>query len=226
MNKKHSAIGPLTLATAMLLSTSSFGSENISVFHNNNIAFSDIYGLTSAFNDADSSSYDMADSNSLSANNIGNTNANVDTKKQNNSSQLIESGTRPTDVGKGSMYVSNFFSTNISVIDTSSNDVVDTITVDARPQGIAFDSLNERIYAINGLNISLIDPTFNVVLDTITAGNNFPNEIAFDSLNQRMYVSNFGSANVSVIDTSANDVIKTIKIGLDPFQIAFALLPA
>ena len=137
MNRKYSAIGTLILATVMLLSTFSFGSENASVLDNNNIAFSDIYGLNSGWNDAYSSSYNTSDSNSLHANNIGNTNANVATQKQ-NSGQLIESGTQSTEGEKGFMYVTNFFSRNVSVIDTSSNDVIKNITVGDLPIEIAY----------------------------------------------------------------------------------------
>jgi YVTN family beta-propeller protein len=50
------------------------------------------------------------------------------------------------------MYVANSGSDFVSVIDPSSNTVIDTITVGSNPAGVAFDPANRLIYvAISGL---------------------------------------------------------------------------
>jgi YVTN family beta-propeller protein len=57
------------------------------------------------------------------------------------------------------MYVTNFEDDNVSVIDTNTNTVIDTITVGDGPFGIAFDPVNERMYTANldGDNVSVIN---------------------------------------------------------------------
>jgi YVTN family beta-propeller protein len=60
----------------------------------------------------------------------------------------------------------------MSVIDTSSNDVIKNITVGVRPFGIAFDAINNRMFVTNAddKNVSVIDISSNNVTDTITVG--------------------------------------------------------
>ena len=103
------------------------------------------------------------------------------------------------------MYVSDLF-TNVSVIDTTTNTVINTITVGNNPAGIAYDPINRDIYVTNfnafpNGTVSVIDTTTNTVIDTITVGDG-PYAIALDPINQRMYVANLESDDVSVIDTT------------------------
>ena len=44
------------------------------------------------------------------------------------------------------MYVTNQGDGNVLVIDTTTNTVIDTITVGGQPLGIAYDSINHRMY--------------------------------------------------------------------------------
>ena len=57
------------------------------------------------------------------------------------------------------VYVSNFGSNNVSVIDTVTNTVVETITVGSGPWGATFDEMNKKVYVSNrGTNtVSVID---------------------------------------------------------------------
>ena len=47
------------------------------------------------------------------------------------------------------MYVTNQNSDNVSVIDTTTNTVIDTISVGDTPFAIAYDSTNHRMYVTN-----------------------------------------------------------------------------
>ncbi|NOJ30185.1 MAG: hypothetical protein DA328_08480, partial [Nitrososphaeraceae archaeon] len=49
----------------------------------------------------------------------------------------------------GFMYVTNYNDGTVSVIDTATNTVVDTITVGSGQYWIAFDSQNNRMYVTN-----------------------------------------------------------------------------
>jgi YVTN family beta-propeller protein len=101
-------------------------------------------------------------------------------------------------------------------------DVIETVNVGQLPQGVAFDSANNRMYVVNYWvnTVSVIDTSDNTVTDTITVGTQ-PQDIAFDSANNRMYVTNGGAGTVSVIDTSDNTVTDTITVGASTRGIAF-----
>ena len=154
------------------------------------------------------------------------------------------------DLVNGSMYVTNFDDNTVSVINTTTYKVVDTnpntpsvidpIKVGNKPVGIAYDSVNKRMYVSNYYEntVSVINTTTNKVIDTnpntpqidpIRVGDG-PFDIAHDTVNKRMYVTNFGDDSVSVIDTTTNKVIDTnpntpqidpIKVGDGSRDIAY-----
>jgi YVTN family beta-propeller protein len=99
------------------------------------------------------------------------------------------------------MYVTNFADNTVSVIDTTSNTVIDTIPVGGAPGDIAYDRINQDMYVINedDNTVSVIDTTSNTVIDTIPVGD-LPAGIAYDPINNRMYVINENDSTVSVIN--------------------------
>ena len=102
------------------------------------------------------------------------------------------------------------------------NTVIATVPVGTNPEGIAFDSANNRMYVANQDDdtVSVINTTTNAVDATISVGTN-PDGIAFDSANNRMYVANAVANTVSVINTATNAVDATISVGTTPSGIAF-----
>src|SRR5207344_1102387 len=92
----------------------------------------------------------------------------------------------------GLMYVTNFSSGTVSVIDTNTNTVdrpigVGTEGVRERPSGIAYDPSHGNMYVanLNSNSVSVIN-TMGVVA-TIAVGNR-PFALAFERLHFRMYV--------------------------------------
>ncbi len=105
------------------------------------------------------------------------------------------------DPASKEMYVSNFASNTVSVINTSSNLIVgNPIPVGKNPEGIAYDPDNMGIYVtISSSNtVSVINTFNNAVVGTIPVGT-APIDIAYNSDNHYMYVSILGSNAVSVI---------------------------
>jgi RHS repeat-associated protein len=118
-------------------------------------------------------------------------------------------------------YVTNYFDNTISVIDTSANIVVDTITVGDSPIGIAISPDDAFIYAANqgSDSVSVVDILTNSVIDTISVGFG-PRHLAVSPDGARAYVVNEFDNSVSVIDTATNAVINTITVGDLPQEIA------
>ena len=130
------------------------------------------------------------------------------------------------------MYFVNHDSRTVSVIDTSTNAIIDvkndnagnTIPVETHPFQIAYDSANKRMYVTNynSHTVSVIDTSTNSVIGSPIPVENGPRVIAYDSVNEHMYVVNTRNSTVSVIDTSTNSVIGSpIPIGNLAYGIAY-----
>jgi YVTN family beta-propeller protein len=158
----------------------------------------------------------------------------IDTDPSTSEIDPITVGTRPVGIAYDSinenMYMTNFgdFPGSVSVIDTTTNTVIDTdpstseidpIAVGSLPTDIAYDPINQDIYVTNqgSGSVSVIDTTTNTEIETITVGDT-PIGIDYDPINHRMYVTNSMDGTVSVINLcprpelqqqSTNDIIMT-----------------
>jgi len=130
------------------------------------------------------------------------------------------------------MYVANI-ANNASVIDTNTNNVLETIGVGNNSISMAYDPVHQRMYIANigsygnDGSVSVIDTNTNNVISNINLQNppNNPDSISYDPVHQRMYVviggSIYGSSIVSVIDTNTNRIIGDIDVGYQPQSIAY-----
>jgi len=125
------------------------------------------------------------------------------------------------DVNPTYAYVANYSSGNVSVINTATNTLVDTISIGPDILGIAITPNGQYAYVISQINFnaSVINIATNTVVDTISVGAS-PFDIAITPNGLYAYVVNAGSNNVSVIDTSTNTVVDTISVGANPYAIA------
>ena len=123
------------------------------------------------------------------------------------------------------IYVSNvgsgFTPGTLSVIDGSTNNVIDTITIGFVPKLVSFDQTANRIYVANqGSNtVSVIDGSTNNLIATIPVGV-APAQAVINPNTGNIYVTNQGSGTVTVIDGSTNNLITTITVGVTPVGVA------
>jgi YVTN family beta-propeller protein len=110
------------------------------------------------------------------------------------------------------VYVANQISSDVSVIQTSTNSVIATIPVGLNPTCIAASTNSDYVYVANSNNnnVMVIRTSDNTIIDTITVGD-LPSGIAVLPNGQYFYVTNLGSDNISVIQTSDHTVIATIE---------------
>jgi YVTN family beta-propeller protein len=130
---------------------------------------------------------------------------------ENNPQQGLVTDTLPLPAGpvpfgiafnpnNGNMYMTNFNSDSVSVINPSTNTVISTIPAGPVPFGIAFNPNNGNMYVTNAGNntVSVINPSTNTFVATIPVGS-VPFGIAFNPNNGNMYVTNAGGKTISVI---------------------------
>lgn len=121
------------------------------------------------------------------------------------------------------VYVANRHSNDVSVIDTTTNTVVTSVSVGTEPYRTAVDSSGARLYVTNqgSANVSVIDTATNKVVANINV-EKYPSGIAVTPDDKWVYVANKKTprGTVSVISTSNDTVIKTIDVGNRPCGVA------
>ena len=115
----------------------------------------------------------------------------------------------------------------VSIIDTSTDKVIDTVSVGKKPLAITYNPNNNHVYVANTFSdtVSVIDTLRNNNIISNIAVGHFPGNsssgIAYNSNNDNIHVANIGSDSVSEIDGSTNAVTSTIKQLFNPAGIAY-----
>ena len=130
------------------------------------------------------------------------------------------------DPSNGYVYVTNWFSNNVYVINGTTNSVIKTVSVGSGPLGVAYDPSNGYVYVTNycSNNVFVINGSNNSVIEAVSVdffSNSYPVAVAYDPSNGYVYVTNQGSNSVSVINGTTNSIIKTISVRNNPEGVAY-----
>jgi YVTN family beta-propeller protein len=119
------------------------------------------------------------------------------------------------DSDNGNLYVANRGLDTVSVINGTSNSLIDEIPIDGvAPSGIVYNAANNYIYVTStGSNkVSVINGTTNAVVEDIPVGLG-PNGVAYDQRDGNIYVANSMNGTISIINGLTNTVTGTIILG-------------
>lgn len=118
------------------------------------------------------------------------------------------------------VYVTNFGSGSVSVIDTTTNTVTATVKVGSGPRGVEVTPNGLYVYVINygDGTVSVIDTASNTVVHTIT-GLASPAGVGFSVDGLHAYVGDQRANAVLVIDTTSNTVTTAIPVGITPYNV-------
>ena len=159
------------------------------------------------------------------------TNTVIDTDPEANGVQHIPVGDRPRGIAISpdgrEAYVANAGDNTVSVIDTATKEVVDTITVGREPQGIAFapDGATAYVTNIEDDTVSVIDTATRTQTTTIEVGRS-PQSIAVGVTphGPRAYVPNFDDDTVTVIDlTTHTSLPDPLVVGEGPLGVVVSI---
>lgn len=118
------------------------------------------------------------------------------------------------------IYVANYGSSTVSVIDTVRNAVTATISV-TLPTNVAITPNGATAFVLTGSNISVISTSTNTVVKTISSGPSFGTGLAVTPDGTQLYVSNFYGT-VSIINVANYQLEKTLTVGNNAFAVAIS----
>ena len=130
--------------------------------------------------------------------------------------------TTPSGVGvnpiTNTIYVANQNTNQITVIDSATNNIVTTISVDPAPYGVDVNPITNRVYVshVGSGNVIVINGATNMVEDIVNVGPSSLRDLAVNPVTNKIYVNHISSpSEVSVIDgtlgsPTENTVVATI----------------
>jgi YVTN family beta-propeller protein len=127
-------------------------------------------------------------------------------------------GVSAVDVKNSKVYVTNFKSTTVTVIDGNTNKNVSKIEVGSSPYGIGINSETKMLYVAreHADILTVVNVTSGTIVKEIPLVE--PYDIAVNSKTNKVYVTSDKAHLVSVIDGSTNEIVKTFDVN-DPCGI-------
>ncbi len=134
---------------------------------------------------------------------------------------LLLTGALAVNASAHKLYVSNEKDNTLSVIDTESYEVVQTIKVGKRPRGIVFSRDYKRLYicASDSDAVQVLDVATGKILHNLPSGED-PEQFALHPNDRHLYIANEDDAVVTVVDTQTRTVIKQFDVGVEPEGMA------
>jgi YVTN family beta-propeller protein len=125
------------------------------------------------------------------------------------------------------VYISNYGSDNVTIVDGVTNSVVATVAVGDGPTAIFHNPAGNKIYCSNvgapgpgtpvACTISVIDGTSNAVIKTMVTGDE-PTAFCYSTNNRKVYWLNEWSHTLSVVDADTDNLLQTFPLGNPPVQ--------
>jgi gliding motility-associated-like protein len=141
----------------------------------------------------------------------------------NTSTSPITATLTVTPVSSPLAYVTNAALNNVSVINVTTNAIVNTINTALAPQAVAISADGSRAYIVDETSsaVSVFNALTSLVIATIPVDYDGPTGIAVSPDGSRIYVTNFtgGNGNVTVINTSTYYIIDQIILTNTPWGI-------
>jgi YVTN family beta-propeller protein len=121
------------------------------------------------------------------------------------------------------LYVANFLSDNLTVIDPATLAPVGNVTLPSAlgPMNLALDPLDGDLYVVSSYSndIAVVDPSTNSMVEKLPVGY-APDAVGYDPTNGALYVANGGSNNLTVFNATTNSLQGSLPVGIAPVALA------
>lgn len=114
-------------------------------------------------------------------------------------------------------YVSNEKDNTVSIVDTETGKVIETMPVGQRPRGITISHDGKLVYlcASDDDTIEVIDTATRKIVGTLPSGPD-PELFVLSPDGKKLYVANEDDNLVTVIDIETGDVLAEVPVGVEP----------
>ncbi len=140
------------------------------------------------------------------------------------------------------LYVSNEDGESVTVLDTHTATVVETISIGKRPRGLKLSADGSRLFvAVSGLpkcppsvpdeecaklerdlkadGIAVVDTATHKVVQVLHAGSD-PEQFALSRDGKKLFVANEDAATMSVVDVASGAIVERVPVGREPEGVA------
>ncbi len=119
------------------------------------------------------------------------------------------------------VYVSNEKDNTISVIDTETNEVINTLEVGERPRGITLSRDYKHLFvcASDSDAVQVYDIATGNLLHNLPSGED-PEQFVLHPDGSHLYIANENNAVATVVDTESRTVVAQIDVGVEPEGMA------
>jgi len=121
-------------------------------------------------------------------------------------------GVSAVDPETNKVYVTNFKSTTVTVVDGTTNKALSVIEVGKTPYGIGINTSTKMLYVALEYNdtLAIVNTTSSEIIKSINLTK--PYDIAVNSKTNKVYVTSDKAHLVSVLDGSTNEIISTFDV--------------
>lgn len=126
-----------------------------------------------------------------------------------------------TDTETTEIWVTNEKDDNISVIDTTTLEVVRTLPAGERPRGITFNADRSRAYicASDSDAVQVMDAATGEILHELPSGED-PEQFVLSPDDKHLWIANEDDAVTTVVDVETREVVAQIDVGIEPEGMA------
>jgi YVTN family beta-propeller protein len=124
------------------------------------------------------------------------------------------------------LFISDYYSMTVAVIDTATNTVIARIPIDNPPSEIKVSLDGKRVYVLerSGMTfLSIFDAETYALLRKLTWSVSHPIDFELSLDERYIYFADFDPNYLYVYDLQEDKIVKIIKTGLDPFNMASTL---
>ncbi len=142
-----------------------------------------------------------------------------------NVTQVIAVGSAPfgvaVDPALKEVFVTNQGSSNVTVIDGTSQSSIGSVATPSYPTGIAFDATDGTVYVADNASgsVTVFGAANRTAFANVTVGS-LPTGVAWDNATDQVFVTDQGADNVTVLAGGNESVVATVAVGSAPDGLA------
>jgi len=134
------------------------------------------------------------------------------------------------DAHRSHVFVTSFSTGTVSMIDTRTGALLQTMQVGLQPVAVVADTATGRVFVTSegdplnpnvGSTVSVLSADTGLALSSVAVGKLGPqDDIAVDEKSSRVFVANYGNRTVTMLDARDGTILHVVRTGSAPYAVA------